>query len=258
MVSRRPVRPDATGAGVRSLAALLEFEEPDVTHKLQEANIPEVEPVLLDIFDRALPSAAPHRATWAVSTARKGYSGTCAIYSPSAGGGVERTAVGEVDTVDREEGRTVRLDLLCGLSVIGAYVPNSGASLQRLTYRVDGWDESLRRHLEKLDGQNAVLLCGDLNAAHEDSDIWNPEDSRMPRQAGTTPEERASFAKTLHELGFVDAWRWQHPNAKGVYSASLVLNIKVLDHVLGPCHGQRSLPDLVSPAFALSGRCRCH
>ncbi|CAE8658761.1 unnamed protein product, partial [Polarella glacialis] len=75
-------------------------------HKLQEANIPEVEPVLLDIFDRALPSAAPHRATWAVSTARKGYSGTCAIYSPSAGGGVERTAVGEVDTVDREEGRT--------------------------------------------------------------------------------------------------------------------------------------------------------
>ncbi|CAE8689290.1 unnamed protein product, partial [Polarella glacialis] len=112
----------------------------------------------------------------------------------------------------------VRLDLLCGLSVIGAYVPNSGASLQRLTYRVDGWDESLRRHLEKLDGQNAVLLCGDLNTAHEDSDIWNPEDSRMPRQAGTTPEERASFAKTLHELGFVDAWRWQHPNAKGVYS----------------------------------------
>eukprot|EP00435_Cladocopium_sp_Y103_P036455 s2405_g9.t1 len=161
-------------------------------------------------------------AAWAVSTARKGYSGVCAIYRDSAGGGVSETTAGEIDQVDGAEGRSVRLDLECGLIVVGMYVPNSGQKLARLDYRVNVWDMKLRSYLRELDRKagtgGGLVICGDFNVAHQDIDIWNPEASHIKRQAGTTAPERESFANLLKELDLVDAFRHGNPEAREVYT----------------------------------------
>lgn len=205
--------------GGAELSALLESEQPDITflqeHKLQEIHVPQLEPELLQMFNRVC--GGEHSATWAVSTSRKGYSGVCAVYRTSAG--VQNIVKGEIDSVDADEGRSVRLDLACGLIVVGMYVPNSGQKLARLDYRVDVWDEKLRTYLRELDGKaSGVVVCGDLNVAHQDIDIWNPESPRIRQQAGTTPLERESFAKLLRNLDLIDAFRHRHPEAREVYS----------------------------------------
>ncbi|CAJ1334080.1 unnamed protein product [Effrenium voratum] len=207
------------------LRKLVEREQPDITflqeHKLQDIHVPKVAPELLRIFDLACPGES-HRATWAVSKARKGYSGVCAIYRQSVGGGVLRAAVGEVDEVDAAEGRSVRLDLQCGLIVVGIYSPNSGQRLARLDYRVSVWDSKLRSYLKKLDTEagceGGLLLCGDLNVAHEDIDFWNPTSARTRRQAGTTPQERQSFTAWLAELDMIDMFRFKNPETEGVFT----------------------------------------
>ncbi|CAL1148139.1 unnamed protein product, partial [Cladocopium goreaui] len=189
-------------------------------HKLQDINVAELEPKVLQIFNRAC--FGEHRAAWAVSTARKGYSGVCAIFRDSAGGGVSNTTAGEIDQVDAAEGRSVRLDLECGLIVIGMYVPNSGQKLARLDYRVNVWDMKLRSYLRDLDRKagrrGGLVICGDFNVAHQDIDIWNPEAHQIKRQAGTTAPERESFANLLKELDLVDAFRHGNPEAREVYT----------------------------------------
>eukprot|EP00439_Symbiodinium_sp_Y106_P086386 s211_g32.t3 len=139
-------------------------------HKLQDVHVPKHEPSLLRIFDEACPGKRPYRAAWAVSSQRKGYSGTCAIYHSDAGGGVLSVTTGGVDKVDQSEGRSVCLSLSCGLRVVGVYVPNSGQSLSRLDYRVSEWDKNLRSYLAERKGSDSVLLCGDLNVAHEETE----------------------------------------------------------------------------------------
>eukprot|EP00438_Fugacium_kawagutii_P033209 Skav210554 [mRNA] locus=scaffold2699:30947:31819:- [translate_table: standard] len=210
--------------GGAELATLLESEQPDITflqeHKLQEIHVPQLEPELLEMFNRVC--GGEHCASWAVSTSRKGYSGVCAIYRTSAGGGVQNIVKGEIDQVDADEGRSVRLDLACGLIVVGMYVPNSGQKLARLDYRVDVWDEKLQAHLRELDAKagqgGGLVICGDLNVAHQDIDIWNSESPRIRQQAGTTPRERESFSKLLSDLDLIDAFRHGHPEAREVYS----------------------------------------
>ena len=180
--------------GGAELSLLLQSEQPDITflqeHKLQDINVAELEPKVLQIFNRAC--FGEHRAAWAVSTARKGYSGVCAIFRDSAGGGVSKTTAGEIDQVDAAEGRSVRLDLECGLIVIGMYVPNSGQKLARLDYRVNVWDVKLRSYLRDLDRKagrrGGLVICGDFNVAHQDIDIWNPEAHQIKRQAEQRPQ----------------------------------------------------------------------
>jgi len=208
------------------LEKLLATEQPDITflqeHRLQEKHIGKEGRQLLDIFDAALPDRAQHKGVWACSTARLGYSGSCAIFHDKAG--VVHHAHGEVDDVDLGEGRSVRLDLDCGLSVVGAYVPNSMSDLKRLDYRTTGWDKSMQKYLEHLSkqGKNGkqwhAMLCGDLNVAHEDVDFHNSADKRTQKQPGTTLEERRSFGAMLKELGMADTWRSQYPDTKRAYT----------------------------------------
>ncbi|CAE7725506.1 ARP [Symbiodinium pilosum] len=204
------------------LSAILKDEQPDITflqeHKFQDIHVPKHEPDVLRIFDEACADKGPHRATWAVSLQRKGYSGTCAIYHSDAGGGVVDASTGVVGKVEQAEGRSVSLALNCGLTVVGVYVPNSGQQLARLAYRVNEWDKSLRSYLGQARGRGGVVLCGDLNVAHQDLDIWNAAEPRILKQAGTTAEERASFSRFLSELDMVDAFRWLNPEAAGMYT----------------------------------------
>ncbi|CAE7276398.1 ARP [Symbiodinium microadriaticum] len=203
------------------LFAVVKDEQPDIIilqeHKLQDVHVPKHEPSVLRIFDEACPGKRPYRATWAVSSQRKGYSGTCAIYHSDAGGGVLGVTTGGVDKVDQSEGRSVCLNLGCGLRVVGVYVPNSGQNLSRLDYRVKEWDRNLQSYMAEGTG-SGVLLCGDLNVAHEDIDIWNAATPRIRKQAGTTPQERESFSRFLSELDMVDAFRWRYPDVPDAYT----------------------------------------
>ncbi len=117
------------------------------------------------------------------------------------------------------EGRVMTIDL-GSFSLVNVYTPNAGEGLKRLDFRVGTWDRAFEQHLKSLQqgGTHAVLCCGDLNVAHLDVDFFNPEEPRMEKQAGTTPQERASFGQLLGAADMVDTFRHYHPTATGCYS----------------------------------------
>lgn len=140
---------------------------------------------------------------------KKGYSGT-AIFTRLKPLQV-LTAFGE-DEHDHE-GRVVALEFdACWLVTV--YVPNSQDGLRRLDYRMR-FDECLRRFLLRLDAQKPVVVCGDLNVAHQEIDLKNPKSNR--RNAGFTDEERESFGQLL-DAGFTDTFRHFYPDLKDIYS----------------------------------------
>ena len=133
---------------------------------------------------------------------KKGYSGT-AIYtrikplSVTYGMGVE-----EHD----HEGRVICLEY-GDFYLVCAYVPNSQDGLRRLDYRMK-WEDDFRAYLSSLAAVKPVIMCGDLNVAHEEIDIKNPDTNR--RNAGFTDEERGKFSELL-SAGFTDSWRKLNP-----------------------------------------------
>ena len=132
---------------------------------------------------------------------KKGYSGT-AVYAKHEPLSV-RYGIG-MDEHDHE-GRVITLEYP-DFFLVCAYVPNSQDGLRRLDYRMR-WEDDMRAYLCGL--PKPVVLCGDLNVAHREIDLKNPSSNR--RNAGFTDEERAKFG-TLLEAGFVDTWRFQHPD----------------------------------------------
>ena len=94
------------------------------------------------------------------------------------------------------------------------YVPNSQNELARIDYRMQ-WEDDLRAYLQKLDAEKPVILCGDLNVAHEDIDLKNPGPNRGA--AGFSDQERGKLDELL-AAGFTDSFRHLHPDATGVYS----------------------------------------
>ena len=131
---------------------------------------------------------------------KKGYSGT-AIYTKHEPLSV-RYGIG-IDEHDHE-GRAITLEYP-DFFLVCAYVPNSQDGLRRLDYRMR-WEDDMRAYLSGL--PKPVVLCGDLNVAHEEIDLKNPSSNR--RNAGFTDEERAKFSALL-DAGFIDTWRFQHP-----------------------------------------------
>ena len=134
---------------------------------------------------------------------KKGYSGT-AIYTKhkplnvSYGMGVE-----EHD----HEGRIITLEY-DQFYLVTCYTPNSQTELKRLDYRMT-WEDDFRKFLKSIDAKKPVIICGDLNVAHEEIDIKNPKTNR--RNAGFTDEEREKMTVLLND-GFTDSFRYLHPD----------------------------------------------
>ena len=140
---------------------------------------------------------------------KKGYSGT-AIFtrhqplSVAYGIGVE-----EHD----HEGRVITLEME-SFYLITVYVPNSQDGLKRLDYRMT-WEDDFLAYLKKLEEKKPVVVCGDLNVAHQEIDLKNPKSNR--KNAGFTDEERAKFTQWLN-AGFTDSFRYFYPDQKDIYS----------------------------------------
>ena len=137
------------------------------------------------------------------SAEKKGYSGT-AIYSKHQPLSVTY-GIG-MEEHDRE-GRVITLEMP-EFFLVCVYTPNSQDGLKRLDYRMT-WDDAFREYVLGLKARKGVVICGDMNVAHEEIDIKNPKANR--RNAGFTDEERQKFSELL-EAGFVDTWRSQHPD----------------------------------------------
>ncbi|SKA89097.1 exodeoxyribonuclease-3 [Clostridium sp. USBA 49] len=140
---------------------------------------------------------------------RKGYSGT-AIFtkkepiSVSYGIGIE-----EHD----KEGRVITLEYE-DFYFITVYTPNSKENLARLDYRMV-WEDEFRNFLKNLEKKKPLIICGDLNVAHNEIDLKNPNSNR--KNAGFTNEERGKFTELLNS-GFIDTFRYLYPDKEGVYS----------------------------------------
>lgn len=140
---------------------------------------------------------------------KKGYSGT-AIFAKQEPISV-RYGVG-VEQLDTE-GRMVTLEYP-EFFLVTCYTPNAQRELARLDHRLV-WDEAFRNYLVALDQEKPVIICGDLNVAHQEIDLKNPKSNRG--SAGFSDEERESFTKLL-EAGFTDTFRYLNPDATGAYT----------------------------------------
>ncbi|PWF99458.1 exodeoxyribonuclease III [Levilactobacillus bambusae] len=111
------------------------------------------------------------------------------------------------------EGRTITLEYP-DFYFITCYAPNSGSNEARMAFRMD-WDTAFQAYLNDLDTKKPVILCGDLNVAHQDIDLKHPDHHRG--DAGFTDGERHNFSALLQN-GFIDTFRTQHPDLGGAYS----------------------------------------
>ena len=98
--------------------------------------------------------------------------------------------------------------------MVNIYTPNSKRELERLDYR-QVWEDEIREYLLKLNESKPVIMCGDLNVAHQEIDLKNPKTNR--RNAGFTDEERNKMTELLN-AGFTDTFRYKYPDVEGKYS----------------------------------------
>ena len=136
------------------------------------------------------------------SAEKKGYSGTAVFTKHKP---LNITYGIGIDLHDHE-GRVITLEM-DEFFLVCCYTPNSQDGLKRLDYRMS-WEEAFRNYLKELDATKPVILCGDLNVAHEEIDLKNPKSNR--RNAGFTDEEREQFTNLLNS-GFTDTFRWKYP-----------------------------------------------
>jgi exodeoxyribonuclease-3 len=133
---------------------------------------------------------------------KAGYSGT-AVYTRHMPLSVTR-GIG-VDEHDHE-GRVLTLEMQ-DFYLVCVYVPNSQDGLRRLDYRMQ-WEDAFRAYVSGLASRKGVVICGDMNVAHEEIDLKNPATNHF--NAGFSDEERAKMTELLG-AGFIDSWRFQHP-----------------------------------------------
>ncbi len=134
---------------------------------------------------------------------RKGYSGTAIFTKHEPLSVAYGLGIAEHD----EEGRVITLEYK-DFYMVTVYTPNSKDGLLRLDYRMK-WEDDFRAYLNALAKKKPVVLCGDLNVAHEEIDLKNPSSNH--RNAGFTDEERGKLTELL-ESGFVDTFRYLHPD----------------------------------------------
>jgi exodeoxyribonuclease III len=140
---------------------------------------------------------------------KKGYSGTAVFtkikpISSSCGIGTpEHDSEGRVITLEFED-----------YFLVNVYTPNSKRELERLDYRMK-WDDDFRIYLKQLEERKPVIVCGDMNVAHNDIDLKNPKTNR--NSAGFTAKERAKFSELI-EQGFIDTFRSIYPDKVDAYT----------------------------------------
>ncbi len=140
---------------------------------------------------------------------KKGYSGTAIFARREPLSVTYGIGIDEHD----HEGRVITLEME-DLFLVTVYTPNSQDGLRRLDYRMT-WEEDFRRYVCGLDARKPVVICGDLNVAHQEIDLKNPKTNR--KNPGFTDEERAKFSDLLG-AGFVDTYRHFYPEARDAYS----------------------------------------
>ena len=175
--------------------------------------VAEAEPDLLCLQETKLQAGqlelelSGYRQYWNYAE-KKGYSGT-AVFSRQ-----EPLAVtyGLGQEEHDREGRLITLEFE-DFFLVTVYTPNAQEKLARIDYRLR-W-EAFREQLVRLDGRKPVVICGDMNVAHQEIDLKNPGPNRG--NAGFSDEERGAFGRLL-EAGFTDTFRLLHPDATGAYS----------------------------------------
>lgn len=149
------------------------------------------------------------------SAEKKGYSGTAVFskikpFEVSNGIGIEK---------HDNEGRVITADYE-NFYLVNCYTPNSKRDLSRLDYRQNEWEVDFLKYLKHLETRKPVILCGDLNVAHTENDLANPQTNKAtksrPGNAGFTNEERGSFDNLIN-AGFIDTFR-EFTEGNGHYS----------------------------------------
>ena len=140
---------------------------------------------------------------------KKGYSGTAVFSKVKPLNVTYGIGVTEHD----KEGRIITLEF-DKFYLVNCYTPNSKRELERLDYRMT-WEDEIRKYLLQLNTSKPVIMCGDLNVAHEEIDLKNPKTNR--RNAGFTEEERNKMTELLN-AGFTDTFRYLYPDKTECYS----------------------------------------
>ncbi|MBU9721218.1 MULTISPECIES: exodeoxyribonuclease III [Bacillaceae] len=141
---------------------------------------------------------------------KKGYSGT-AIFTKVKPLSVNYGGVGNEQ--QKSEGRVITLEFE-EFYLVNVYTPNSQRDLARLDYRLQ-WEKQFRNYIIELEKQKPVIICGDMNVAHNDIDVKNYKSNR--KNSGFTIEERTEFGHLLNS-GFIDSFRFLFPDREGAYT----------------------------------------
>lgn len=159
----------------------------------------------------------PHQADFEIpgyriiwnSAQKPGYSGTAVLTKVEPLKITYGIGFPELDT----EGRCITLSYQ-DLYFVTVYTPNSQDGLKRLDIRMR-WDDAFRKYVQKLSAEKTVIICGDMNVAHEEIDLKNPSSNHM--NAGFSDEERAKFTELL-DAGFIDTFRYIYPDMRDAYT----------------------------------------
>ena len=140
---------------------------------------------------------------------KKGYSGTAIFTKEKPLSETKSIGIDEHD----HEGRVITLEYE-NFYMVTVYTPNSQNELARLDYRMK-WEDDFRAYLKKLEENKPVIVCGDMNVAHNEIDLKNPKTNR--KNAGFTDEEREKMTVLLDD-GFIDTFRYFYPDQENIYS----------------------------------------
>jgi exodeoxyribonuclease-3 len=140
---------------------------------------------------------------------KKGYSGTAVFTRHTPMSVSYGLGIAEHDT----EGRVITLEY-DNFYLVCVYTPNAQDGLKRIDYRMN-WEDAFRAYLQELDGKKPVIVCGDMNVAHNEIDLKNPAQNRG--NPGFSDQEREKFTNLL-DAGFTDTFRRMYPDAVDAYS----------------------------------------
>ncbi|WP_079509308.1 exodeoxyribonuclease III [Mesobacillus jeotgali] len=174
---------------------------------------------------------------------KKGYSGT-AVFSRQEPVSV-KYGIGSAE--HDHEGRAITIEF-DKFYLVNVYTPNSQRDLARLGYRLS-WEDKLREYLLGLELMKPVVLCGDLNVAHSEEDLKNPKSNRG--NSGFTEEERGKMTELL-DSGFVDSFRYLHPEARDVYTWWSYMN-KVRERNIGWRIDYFIVSEKLAPSIQMAG-----